>query len=109
MWNPDSTEKELEIQVQIARNPETKTCNQESKAKNPESMTVLDYFTLDEPQQDQNSILTLSYWTNFWLNFGLYLRIQYLNTFGTKVLKIIFKFLVFKVIPNALKSLYPLG
>ena len=61
MRNPNSTEKELEIQVQIARNPETKTCNQESTARNPESITVLDYFTWDEPQQYQNGILTLSY------------------------------------------------
>ena len=39
MRNLNSTEKELEIQVQIARNPETKTCNQGSTATNPESMT----------------------------------------------------------------------
>ena len=62
MRNPNSTEKELKIQVQIARNPETKTLNQESPtARNPESITVLDYFTWDEPQQFQNGILTLSY------------------------------------------------
>ena len=95
MRNLNSTGKELEIQVQIARNQETKTCNQESTARNPESMTVLDHFTLSEPQQDQNGILTLTYRTNFWLNFGLYLPIQYFNSFGTTILKIIFKFLVF--------------
>lgn len=95
MRNLNSTEKELEIQVQIARNPETKTCNQESTAMNPESMTVLDYFTWDEPQQDQNPGLTLSYRTNFWLKFGLNLHIQYFNTFGTTILKIIFKFFGF--------------
>ena len=97
MRNPNFTEKELEIEVQIARNPETKTCNQESTARNPESMTVFDYFTWGEPQQHQSAILTLSCWTNFWLNFGHYLHIQYFNTFGTTI------------IPNSLKSLYRLG
>lgn len=108
-WNPGfrSRNAESKFHLEGIRNPSS-NCK-ESTARNPESMTVLDHFTLSEPQQEQNGILTLSYWTNFRLHFGLYLHIQYFKTFGTTTLKTVFKFLIFKVIPNALKSLHRLG